>query len=75
MLKGKEQLKRIVRCLKVWTDNKNNLNLPSGMIFTILAVNNYISKVRDDEAFLETLKSIQLAIDTSKIFWANTSGG
>jgi hypothetical protein len=68
--KGKEQLKRIVRYLKAWTDNKNNLNLPSGMIFTILAVNNYISKVRDDEAFLETLKSIQLAIDTSKNFWA-----
>jgi len=68
--KGNEQLKRIVRYLKAWTDNKNNLNLPSGMIFTILAVNNYVSKVRDDEAFLETLKSIQLAIDTSKNFWA-----
>jgi hypothetical protein len=68
--KGKEQLKRIVRYLKAWTDNKNNLNLPSGMIFTILSVNNYVSKVRDDEAFLETLKSIQLAIDTSKNYCA-----
>lgn len=68
--KDKEQLKRIVRYLKAWTDNKSHLKLPSGMVFTILAVNNYVSKVRDDEAFLETLKSIQSAIDTSKNFWA-----
>jgi hypothetical protein len=40
------------------------------MIFTILAVNNYVLKDRDDEAFLETLKSIQLTMDTSKNFWA-----
>lgn len=68
---GNKQLKRIVRYLKAWTDNRHNLNLPSGMIFTILAVNNFVAKERDDEAFLETLKAIQLVIDKSKNFWAS----
>lgn len=69
--KDKEQLKRIVRYLKAWTDNKHNLNLPSGMIFTILAVNNYASNSRDDKAFLETLESIQKTIDDTRSSWAS----
>ena len=64
--KGNEQLKRIVRYLKAWTDNKSNLNLPSGMVFTILAVNNYLKKDRDDEAFLETIQAIQKSIDDTR---------
>lgn len=69
--KDKNQLKRIVRYLKAWTDNKRHLNLPNGMIFTILAVNNYAVKDRDDEAFLETLKAIQKSIDDTRHNWAS----
>lgn len=69
--KDKDQLRRIVRYLKAWTDNKHHLNLPSGMIFTILAVKNYVSNSRDDKALLETLESIQNAIDDTRISWAN----
>lgn len=69
--KNKNQLKRIVRYLKAWTDNKRKLNLPNGMIFTILAVNNYVVKDRDDEAFLETLKAIQKSIDDTRHNWAS----
>ena len=69
--KDKNQLKRIVRYLKAWTDNKRHLNLPNGMIFTILAVNNYVAKDRDDEAFLETLKAIQKSIDDTRHNWAS----
>lgn len=69
--KDKNQLKRIVRYLKAWTDNKRHLNLPNGMIFTILAVNNYVAKDRDDEAFLETLKAIQKSIDNTRHTWAS----
>jgi hypothetical protein len=69
--KDKDQLKRIVRYLKAWTDNKHYLNLPSGIVFTILAVNNYVSNSRDDKAFLETLESIQNAIDDTRSIWAS----
>ena len=68
--KDKNQLKRIVRYLKAWTDNKSSLNLPSGMVFTILAVDNYVSKDRDDESFLETLEAIQKSIDDTRYTWA-----
>jgi hypothetical protein len=64
--KDKSQLKRIVRFLKAWTDNKHNHNLPSGMVFTILASENYTEKERDDEAMLSTLKKIQESIDDTR---------
>lgn len=64
--KDKSQLKRIVRFLKAWTDNKHHLNLPSGMVFTILASENYVAKERDDEALLLTLKKIQETIDDTR---------
>lgn len=67
----KLQLKRIVRYLKAWTDNKNYLKLPSGMVFTILASNNYTKKDRDDESLLATLKNIQTTIDDTKFFAAS----
>lgn len=63
----KPQLKRIVRYLKAWSDQKNEQNnqliFPSGMIFTILASENYHVSERDDMSLLETLKAIQLEID------------
>ncbi|MFL9837109.1 CBASS cGAMP synthase [Flavobacterium sp. ST-75] len=69
--KDKPQLKRIVRYLKAWSDNKSHLNLPSGMVFTILAANNYVVKDRDDEALLETLKAIQQNIDDTRFILAS----
>lgn len=66
-----KQLKRIVRYLKAWSDNKQNLNLPSGLVFTILAVDNFVGNIRDDKAFLYTLISIQNTIDDKKNIWAN----
>jgi hypothetical protein len=65
--KGNSQLKRIVRYLKAWTDNKRDANgklrLPSGLILTILACENFLPNDRDDSSLLETLKSIQITID------------
>lgn len=68
--KDKNQLKRIVRYLKAWTDNKNNLKLPSGMVFTILAVDNYVLNDRDDESLIKTLEAIQKSIDDTRHTWA-----
>lgn len=65
--KEKPQLKRIVRYLKAWTDNRRDANgklvLPSGLVLTILACNNYHSNDRDDISLLETLQNIQKKID------------
>lgn len=70
--KDKPQLKRIVRYLKAWSDKKqndnNSLKFPSGMIFTILASENYHSDERDDISLLETLKAIQHKIDDTRYF-------
>lgn len=70
---GKPQLKRIVRYLKAWADNKrdsnNKLILPSGLVLTILACNNFHADDRDDCSLLETLKNIQKTIDDRKHFF------
>lgn len=68
---GKSQLKRIIRYLKAWSDNKSHLKLPSGMVFTILAVSDYSYNDRDDKAFLQTLKNIQASIDDTRSSWAS----
>lgn len=72
--KGKKQLKRIVRYLKAWSDKKQNdnssLKFPSGMIFTILASNNFVEDDRDDISLLETLKTIQKEIDDTRFDYA-----
>jgi len=61
-----DQLKRIVRYLKAWTDYKSNLKLPSGLILTILVANHYVANSRDDKSFLETLEAIQKQIDNTR---------
>ncbi|MDM1537662.1 CBASS cGAMP synthase [Myroides odoratimimus] len=72
--KGKAQLKRIVRYLKAWSDKKQNdnssLRFPSGMVFTILASNNFVEDERDDNSLLETLKAIQKEIDDTRFTYA-----
>lgn len=75
--KGRPQLKRIVRYLKAWSNKKqednSSLRFPSGMVFTILASENYVSNGRDDKALLGTLKAIQQSIDDIKFLSANYS--
>lgn len=65
-----EQLRRTVRYLKAWTDYKsktNNVKLPSGLILTVLAVENYTSRARDDSAFGRTIRGIYEKISDSFI--------
>lgn len=75
--KNKPQLKRIVRYLKAWSNKKQednrSLRFPSGMVFTILASENFVANERDDKALLETLKAIQQKIDNERYSYASYS--
>ncbi len=54
-----EQLRKIIRYLKAWADYKSkNGKLLSGLILTILAVENYESRKRDDASFGGTIKNV-----------------
>lgn len=67
-----EQLRNIVGYLKAWADYKSkskNVILPSGLILTILAVENYVSRERDDSAFGRTVRNIyQKTIDSFIVY-------
>lgn len=58
------QLKRIVRYLKSWSDYRKG-ELPSGLIFSILAANNVAYNERDDVAFHQTLCNIKNSLNLS----------
>lgn len=58
------QLRRIVRYLKSWGDLRRE-EMPCGLIFTILAANNYYKHERDDIALKETLVLIQATLKKS----------
>lgn len=61
-----EQLRRIVRYLKAWADNKSKLGkLPSGFVLTVLAVSNYEKSNRDDGTFAGTVRSIYNQLSSS----------
>ncbi|MGE7121585.1 CBASS cGAMP synthase [Peribacillus sp. NPDC046944] len=63
-----DQLKRIVRYFKAWKDFKANGDIfPSGMIFTILAANNYVDGYEedDDSAFIAVAKEIYETLEES----------
>lgn len=66
-VKGKPQLRRIVRYLKAWSDyrkfRRTDKKMPSGFILTILACNNYQEHERDDIALKETLVLIQNSLN------------
>lgn len=63
-----EQPRRIVRYLKAWADNKSKLGkLPSGLVLTVLAVNNYVNSDRDDRAFTKTVEKIHNQILVSSV--------
>lgn len=60
--KQNQQLRRIVRFLKAWSDYCNSQNpsvkMPSGFILTILAVNNFVANERDDVAMKDVLMNM-----------------
>jgi len=66
------QLKRIVRYFKAWADDLRG-DMPSGLIFTILAAKNMMPNERDDIAFLETMKSIQDSLNRSFVCYRPTT--
>ncbi len=55
------QLKRIVRYLKAWSDYRKG-NLPSGLILSILATNNIIYDENDDVSLYKTLVNIKSSL-------------
>lgn len=55
--KNDVQLRRLVRYLKAWGDLKRE-EMPSGIIMTILAAENFSLDQRDDVALANTLKNI-----------------
>lgn len=58
--KDNKQIQNIAKYLKAWRDFKqtNSVKLPSGMILTILSVNNYIKDDEDQYSLLATTKEI-----------------
>ena len=66
------QLKRIVRYLKSWSDYRKR-ELPSGLIFSILAANNIAHDERDDVAFYQTLCNIRNSLDLSFVCYRPTT--
>lgn len=66
------QLKRIVRYLKAWSDYRAG-ELPSGLIFTILAANNISFHDRDDVAFYQTLVNIKNSLDKNIVCYRPTT--
>ncbi|MBD2168475.1 hypothetical protein H6G04_29270 [Calothrix membranacea FACHB-236] len=58
---NKGQLRRIIRYFKAWRDFKPG-KLPSGLILSILATNNFYDDSRDDIALYETLLNIQRSL-------------
>lgn len=58
-----EQLRRIVRYLKAWADFQSGRRgkMPSGLILTVLAVENYRGDERDDLCLANTVRSILAA--------------
>ncbi|MEH2076926.1 MAG: hypothetical protein V7K57_21410 [Nostoc sp.] len=66
------QLKRIVRYLKAWSDYRKG-NLPSGLIFSILAANNIVFDERDDLALYKTLLNIKSSLESSFVCYRPTT--
>lgn len=51
------QLRRIVRYLKIWANLKKK-DMPSGIMMSIMAANNYVDNQRDDVSLRDTLANI-----------------
>lgn len=66
------QLRRIVRYFKTWADVLRG-EMPSGLIFTILATENYFPHDRDDVAFLESMRRIHDMLKVSFVCFRPTT--
>lgn len=66
------QLKRIVRYLKAWSDYRKG-DLPSGLIFSILAANNTVFDERDDVSLYKTLLNIKSSLEESFVCYRPTT--
>lgn len=66
------QLKRIVRYLKSWCNQKSH-SMPSGLIMTIWAANNFVFADSDDEALLGTLEAVQKKIKANWVCFMPTN--
>lgn len=66
------QLKRVVRYFKGWADELKG-EMPSGLIFTILATKNIRFNDRDDVSFLETLESIHSTLNSQFVCYRPTT--
>lgn len=62
--KKTDQLVRICKYLKAWSDHKRN-KMPGGLELTILAQRNYVSGNRDDISLHKTLEGIQSSVNFS----------
>lgn len=60
--KQNEQLRRIVKYLKAWSDYQNfednSKKMPTGFVLTIWAADNYVADSKDDIALKDTLQRI-----------------
>ncbi len=52
------QLRRVVRYLKAWADNQGKKDMPSGVCLTILAAENFVSDINDDNSFYRTIHRV-----------------
>jgi hypothetical protein len=66
------QLKRLVRYLKAWGDNLRG-QMPSGLIMTILATQNWSPNDRDDIACMETLTRISSNLQANFVCFRPTT--
>jgi hypothetical protein len=66
--KDNAQLRRIVRFLKAWADFREYSNqsqkMPNGLVFTVLATENFQEAERDDIALKNTLVEIKNKLET-----------
>ena len=60
-----EQLRRVVRCLKAWADFQSGRRgkMPSGLILTVLAAQNFRADERDDVSLTYTAMAISNAVN------------
>ncbi len=63
---GGEQLQKMVKFFKAWADNKSKSgDLPKSIALTVLIVESYAKKDRDDSSFAATIKRISERLDDS----------
>lgn len=60
------QLRRLVRYMKAWADEKRE-EMPCGIIMTILVANNFAVNERDDIAFRDTLVNVRNYLNSNGI--------